>query len=739
MANDALLQAGLTAARAGDLETAAVLFAKLVKEEPSSEQGWLGLGFCFSDRNKREYCFRRVLAINPNNLQARQALDILQMPANEALPPSELKNPTQAPDGPQTETKPAVSPFLAREEPAGERNEPDFIQAMNRKVAEPEAVPNDHSDNTEEPLPAFLEPSSKPTEIPSTAPKKKNKIIPILLWFTGLFVVACLAGSIFFVSRLKYFAPRQTILESTATATETAFSTLTPTPTRSPSQTPTPTKSTPTSPALPTPASTLVYSPSFAKAACQFSPPEGVQVTCGYVTVPEDRTNPHTKSIQLAVAVFHDTGPDPAPDPVVFLQCGPGGEAVLLSADNFSTLVKPFLAKRDYITFDQRGTGISKPALGCEELEHVYKQDISGQIPASSRDYIYTNAFRSCHGAMTVGGIELNSYTTLASSDDLNDIVTALGYRQVNLYAASYGTRLALVTIRDHPGIVRSALLDSVVPIEVKLFNEDPLRYGSSLQALFDACAAQPPCNSAYPDLQTVFWNLVSQLDTKPVQVTAPQPVGSNTENIDGAYLIGMVLSFLKSTSLIAYVPEIIYNIKSGDYSTFVAMQSSLPYEFTGINIGLYISMMCHEHILSTTPEDLQAAMDSAHDLGRYFRLPFFGNAQTLFNTCKVWGTIPPSPGENDPVTSDIPTLIIEGKFDPVTPPIFGEQVAQKLSHSFYMEFPNQGHTPTVSDTSGCAFDSMLSFFDDPSKKPDMTCLSAIKGVDFVLPAPATP
>ena len=165
----------------------------------------------------------------------------------------------------------------------------------------------------------------------------------------------------------------------------------------------------------------------------------------------------------------------------------------MLSAENYPALVKPFLSKRDYIAFDQRGTGLSIPALSCDELENVYKEDIGGQIPASSRDYIYTNAFRSCHDAMTIGGIELNSYTTLASSDDLNDIVTALGYKQVNLFGASYGTRLALVTMRNHPEIIRSVVLDSVVPVEVKLFNEDPIRYGSALQALFDGCARRFP------------------------------------------------------------------------------------------------------------------------------------------------------------------------------------------------------------------------------------------------------
>jgi hypothetical protein len=78
--------------------------------------------------------------------------------------------------------------------------------------------------------------------------------------------------------------------------------------------------------------------------------------------------------------------------------------------------------------------------------------------------------------------------------------------------------------------------------------------------------------------------------------------------------------------------------------------------------------------------------------------------------------------------------LVIEGKYDPATPPIFGKQVATQLSHSYYMEFPNQGHTPTATDTSGCAFGTMLAFFDNPNQKPDMTCLNAIKGVDFVVP-----
>jgi len=74
------------------------------------------------------------------------------------------------------------------------------------------------------------------------------------------------------------------------------------------------------------------------------------------------------------------------------------------------------------------------------------------------------------------------------------------------------------------------------------------------------------------------------------------------------------------------------------------------------------------------------------------------------------------------------------GKYDPVTPPIFGTEVVSNLSHAYSMEFPNLGHTPSASDSSGCALETILAFFDNPGQQPDMTCLSTLKSVDFVVP-----
>ncbi|HTX93104.1 MAG TPA: alpha/beta fold hydrolase [Anaerolineales bacterium] len=747
MANEEIIRAGIAAAKAGNIDQATALFAQAVKADPGSELGWLWLGKYISDKSQKEFCYRRVLKINPGNLEAAEGLAELTKP--KPAPPVQPVAPKPAslapvfsqPPPPQESPK-TVSPFFFDDnfeevpsEPAAQ--EINFNSPPREPSSELPPLPP-----LPEAKPAATAMESGEESEPTPKKKKTNGCLVAFTWIVLIVLVigAGGAGYLYSTGKLAQYLPIGPVATWTLAKlpTQNATQLAVKVPTRTLQVRLTPTEATATT--VPTPKATIAYTPIFEDSPCKFVKPIGVVVNCGYVTVPEDRTDPKSKSIQLAVVVFHSTSDNPAPEPVVFLQGGPGGEAVMLSADAYSILVEPFLSKRDYIAFDQRGTGLSIPALGCDELETVYKQDIRGQVPASGRDMIYTNAFRSCHGMMTIGGIDLNAYNTVNSAADLKDIVTALGYKQVDLYGASYGTRLALVTMRDYPSIVHSVVLDSVVPVEAKLFDEDPVRYGSAIQAMFDGCAADPQCNSAFPNLKTDFWNLVDDLDKNPISVTAPLLTGERlTETVDGSDLVGVTVALLKTTSLIDTVPESIYQIKAGDDSTFVAMQSSLPYEFEGINIGLYISVMCHEAVLATTPGDLQAAMDSQHDIGRYFRLPFFGDAQTLFNTCKVWGSTPPYPGENDPVVSDIPTLVIEGKYDPATPPAFGKQVAANLSHSYYMEFPNQGHTPTATDTSGCAFDTMLAFFDNPDQSPDMSCLANIKGVNFIVPYTGNP
>jgi hypothetical protein len=110
-----------------------------------------------------------------------------------------------------------------------------------------------------------------------------------------------------------------------------------------------------------------------------------------------------------------------------------------------------------------------------------------------------------------------------------------------------------------------------------------------------------------------------------------------------------------------------------------------------------------------------------------------------VFKTCKTWGSKGPFDGENAPLTSDIPTLIITGKYDPITPPSYAQQVAKYLSNNYYFEFSNLGHVPTASDTTGCAMSMTVDFLDNPETEPDSACMNQLGKVRFEVPYTGSP
>ena len=174
---------------------------------------------------------------------------------------------------------------------------------------------------------------------------------------------------------------------------------------------------------------------------CPFPALDGV--TCGYLTVPEDRSQPDGYVVELAVAIISPTGANPDPVPVVYLEGGPGG-ASLISTDAFQA--EPIVEDHTLILFDQRGTGFSIPSLNCPELEDDTSSD--------------EDPVQACRDRLEADEINLQMYNSAANAADVYDLVTALGYDQVNLWGISYGTKLGLTILRDYPEIVQSAVLD---------------------------------------------------------------------------------------------------------------------------------------------------------------------------------------------------------------------------------------------------------------------------------------
>jgi hypothetical protein len=109
---------------------------------------------------------------------------------------------------------------------------------------------------------------------------------------------------------------------------------------------------------------------------CKFIVPYGADVDCGYLSVPEDRSISDGPLISIHVAIFKSKSPDPAPDPIVYLEGGPGGYALENISLSYDALIEPFLSRRHFVIFDQRGVGYSEPNLQCPEVKSLIYENL---------------------------------------------------------------------------------------------------------------------------------------------------------------------------------------------------------------------------------------------------------------------------------------------------------------------------------------------------------------------------
>ena len=427
---------------------------------------------------------------------------------------------------------------------------------------------------------------------------------------------------------------------------------------------------------------------------------DGKNVTCGFLSVPEDRSLPKSPTIHLAVAIFKSPSSQPVPDPVLFLNGGPGdalleNQGPMFNVGNLAYL----LQNRNLILFDQRGVGYSQPSLHCFDNETP----------------------RMCFDRLVNSGINLNDFTTQENAADVHDLIQALGYQQVNLEGVSYGTRLALTVMRQYPADLRSVVLDSVIPPQVNFFTSIAPSAQRAFNVLFHSCAIDSHCNQTYPHLQTVFYQLVTDLNRKPITFDTTSSTGKNlTVHFSGNDLVLWLRQSLYFTWFIPYLPATIFQIRQHNYTQLTQIYGHSSINPT-MSAGLFFSIECGEDMAIITQNDLEI---SAQGLPPQIRPALLDSDLFNLSACQVWGMKPVPTLQKEPVRSTIPTLVLQGEFDPVTPPINGTIAAQTLSKSYFFLFPGIGHGVMASHASNCPNDIMNAFMENPTVKPDASCIS---------------
>jgi pimeloyl-ACP methyl ester carboxylesterase len=453
---------------------------------------------------------------------------------------------------------------------------------------------------------------------------------------------------------------------------------------------------------------------------------EGKEITCGYVTVPERHAQPDGPTLRLLIAKIASISESPDPDPLVPLPTGPGSSAF----DSASPVGAEFRKTREAVIFEQRGLYYSEPNLICAETHSYFRdrqsQDWSG--PESVRKTV--EAFEACRQSLLDRGVNLDAFKYVESAADLIMVMDALGYDKFNALGISAGTMLSQRLLKDYPDRLRSVTINSVAPLDQPLHADFPAFSARSLQHLFEACSEDPGCNQAYPKLAEKLERTVKRLNANPVTVELDDPRSGEKSQviINGDRFAEVVFVSGYSNYAVPRVPELITLVDSGDEQKLSELAQGMSGPGDRFAWGFGYSVFCGDSLEVT---EGRITFDGLYPAYEEAVANLVWGPRTLIGICNMWGVERLGPEMSTLPVSDVPTLVLSGEFDSITPPEAAARVAANLTQAYEYTIPGAAHSAIESGP--CPFSIVLQFLEDPSKEPDASCISDL-AIQFHVP-----
>ena len=442
---------------------------------------------------------------------------------------------------------------------------------------------------------------------------------------------------------------------------------------------------------------------------------------CGYVTVSEEHANPDGPTIRIPVAILRATGSNPQPDPLFLAQGGPGGDAFELFSYYLpqSSLVND----RDLVVINQRGTIYAEPDLRCTEIADGMGELLS--LPLDAGTERYNELLQACYQRLENEGVNLSAFDSVENAADMDAVRQALGYDEINFYGVSYGTLLGLHLIRDFPDHLRSVILDGVVPTSSSFIASLPENENRVYDELFNACANDAGCAAQYPNLETRYQSLIDKLNAEPITLTlVDADTGDKTDALlDGVALADVVYQVLYLPEAYAMFPHLVASMEAGDFSFLEQMWPLFAFDRTS-SYGMYYSVICAED------GDFDVTAVSPEDYPPFIADKLVDELQSYLDACELWPVEALPSSVDDPVVSDLPVLLMSGRFDPITPPSFADEAAQTLSNSTHIVDPWASHSIAFNDD--CVNGIMDDFLANPNQPINASCLENKQAADFV-------
>ena len=466
------------------------------------------------------------------------------------------------------------------------------------------------------------------------------------------------------------------------------------------------------------------------------------RAVCAELTVPEARTGAPGRDVVLPVVIIGSTADSPAPDPVVMLSGGPGEPGLLtFLSPTYVPVLQQLTLTRDVILLDQRSTGAATPPLACPEVEEALFDVLAEAADPLEERAILDAGYRACFERLrSEGAVDLEQYDTPATVADLEALRTALRFKEWNLYGQSYGSTVALDALRSRPGHLRSVVLDATLPpFADNLSPAGVVAVGKrGFETLFDRCNVPPGCPVL--DLTQTppgFAGFVNG-DRLEADLVALQqywndnphetfdPATGRTLQLTGDDAVWALFKGQYFTDFLQVLPTFIELLAPDD--PYFGVPIPLPLDIfvqqlprlLSTDRGTWATVNCADKDAITEPGGLDDVW-SAEPVYRSVLV----DSPTFPELCDDIVQVEPNRRVFSKVLPrNVPTLILAGENDPLTPPAFGEATAELLRRrSTYVLIPGIGHI-AVGNSGGCGDQLLVDFMNNPNGALDTSCAS---------------
>lgn len=405
-----------------------------------------------------------------------------------------------------------------------------------------------------------------------------------------------------------------------------------------------------------------------------------ISAYCNDFSVPEDWSAPQGRHILLKVAVLRAETDKPRADLVTFLDGGPGGAATedyVAAESGFN----PLRESRNILLIDQRGTGSSN-ALNCiDKKEESHALPDQGREAGEAREI---SAIKACLAKLAPRA-DPKFYSTTDAARDLEAVRIALGSPQLDLIGVSYGTRMAQQYAGRYPNAIRSIVLDSPVPNRLILLSEHARNLENALKIQLGQCTKNAECAKTYGDPYTTLYRVRNGLRAHPQTIDLHDAVSFAPLHLTltADDLASVVRFYAYSPITASLLPLMLQQADQGNFAPLLGQKKWVADDLADhLTSGVSASILCAEDAdqLVINPDDENTIMGNAA----------INQVQKL---CQLWPHETRAANFHDPLVSAVPTLVLSGELDPVTPPAYGAEVVRTLSNARLLTVTGQGHS----------------------------------------------